>query len=88
MSSKNKEALKSMKEYEKAQRETAAKLTNAEKSPVEIDFDQWWIEKSHLIKQPSYIKEILYADAKGRGLVGKQTSEKWDEAAKLFGLSI
>jgi hypothetical protein len=34
------------------------------------------------------MKEIIQADFRGRGLIAKYPAEKWDWAAKQFGLSI
>lgn len=87
MNAKNKDARKAIKEYEKSQREAAQKLASNQEETKLVDFDQWWLERANVIKQPQYIKEILKADAKGRGLTGNQSYEKWDWAAKQFGLS-
>jgi hypothetical protein len=77
--------MKSIKEYEKAQRS----LVKTEIAPSEnITFDQWWVDKSNTLKQPPYMKEIVRADFKGRGLADSHSPEKWDWAAKQFGLSI
>lgn len=87
MKAKNKDMMKSIKEYEKSQRE-AAKSQIEQKTEEAISFDQWWLDRSGSLNQPQYIKEILKADAKGRGLSGKQTADKWDWAARQFGLSL
>lgn len=84
MASRQDGDVESIKEYEKAKR---AKTKPAEEVRV-IDFDQWWAERSSALKQPSHIREILKADAGARGLVGKQPSDKWDWAARQFGLTI
>jgi len=76
--------LKAIAEFEKAQRKSASKkdLDSA------VDFDQWWTERASVLNQPAHIKEILRADAKGRGLGKKETMERWDWAAKMFGLHV
>lgn len=85
MSNKNKPQvdLKSIKEYEKAQRAASPNVQKAES----ISFDQWWADKSMGTKLPSHLKEVLKADAKGRGLADLSEPEQWDWAAKQFGLS-
>lgn len=87
MSNKNKQKvdMKSIKEYEKAQRSL---VKNEAPNTQEISFDQWWADRSAALKQPPYMKEIIQADFKGRGLSLKHTAEKWDWAAKQFGLNI
>lgn len=87
MSNKNKQKvdMKSIKEYEKAQRSAA----RVEDSRIEtVNFDQWWANRSSAIKLASHMKEIMRADFKGRGLENLNTMEKWDWAAKQFGLNI
>lgn len=76
---------KSIKEYEMAQR---AKAQGTADVNVVVDFDQWWADSAAVLKQPAHIKEILKVDAKARGVSGKQSLDKWDWAAKQFGLSI
>jgi hypothetical protein len=87
MSNKNKQKvdMKSIKEYEKAQRLS----TKAEKqSPEEISFDQWWADSAASLKIAPYLKEVLRADFRGRSVEGPNTKEKWDWAAKQFGLTV
>lgn len=86
MSNKNKPQvdLKSIKEYEKAQRAASPNVQKAEP----ISFDQWWADKSMGTKLPSHLKEVLKADARGRGLTDPSEADQWDWAAKQFGLSI
>lgn len=88
MSSKNKQKvdMKSIKEYEKSMRSEAPKAA-PEASPI-VSFDEWWLNTLASAKLHPSMKEILKADAKGRGLEGQQTAEKWNWAAKQFGLSI
>lgn len=76
--------LKAIAEFEKSQRKKNIKK-DIEST---VDFDKWWAERSLSINQPAYMKEILRADAKGRGLDKKETMERWDWAAKMFGLLI
>lgn len=73
----------SIKEYERALR---AKV----ESPLEekIEFESWWAKRASLLNQPNHIKEILKADAQARGLKKEDTVERWDWAARQFGLTI
>lgn len=87
MSNKNKQKvdMKSIKEYEKAQRSTL----KVEDSKVEVvNFDHWWASRSSTVKLAPHMKEIVHADFKGRGLEQLNTMEKWDWAARQFGLNI
>lgn len=74
--------LKAIADFEKNKRK---QKTTTHTDDV-VDFDKWWAERSNNIKQPSHVKEILKADARGRGLGPKETMERWDWAAKMFGL--
>ena len=87
MSNKNKQApdMKSIKEYEKAQRSTLKVETEA---PKKIGFDQWWADKGLSAKLAPHMKEIVYADFRGRGLTAIHALEAWDTAAKQFGLML
>jgi hypothetical protein len=86
MSKKNQENqidAQSIKEYENAQR-----IKNTPMPPLElVDMDEWWAKRAPALSQPSHIKEILKADAAGRKISGKQTVERWDWAARQFGLT-
>lgn len=88
MSNKNKQKLdmKSIKEYEKSARSEASKAS--QDHAQQIAFDEWWLNTLASSKLNPSVKEILKADARGRGLDGPQTSEKWSWAAKQFGLII
>ena len=74
---------KSIKEYENAQRAKNA----APQIDELMDIDEWWARRSSALNQPNHIKEILKADANGRKVSGKQTADKWDWAARQFGLT-
>lgn len=71
-----------IKEYERQQRLKAPPVPQEEK----IDFEQWWLIRSPTLGQPSHVKDILKADARGRKLSSKETMERWDWAARQFGL--
>lgn len=53
---------------------------------VSISFEIWWIGISKKLNLKSWMKEIILADFKGRGLTEKELPAKYDEALKLFGL--
>lgn len=76
--------MKSIKEYEKAQRSQVLKEDTVEA----IGFDQWWADNSSNFKLAPYMKEIIRADFRGRGLEGLNTNDRWNWAAKQFGLNI
>jgi hypothetical protein len=77
----------SIKEFERQKRQ---KLLDSKKSEPakekELDFNSWWAKRSAVLNSPNHLKEILKADAKARGVDGLQTMDKWDWAAKMFGL--
>jgi hypothetical protein len=73
-----------IKEYERSQKEKNA----PEETPKQelLEFDQWWDMRKNTIDQPSYIKDILRVDAKARKLSKLEPIERWDWAARQFGL--
>jgi len=87
MSNKNKQKvyMKSIREYEKAQR---AQLPQKEDSIELMPFDQWWADNSSSLKMAQHMKEIVRADFRGRDIHGLNTKEKWDWAARQFGIDI
>ena len=52
-----------------------------------VDFSYWWVLRKDAIKQLDHLAEILKADAKGRGLAELEPLERWDWAARKFGLN-
>lgn len=54
--------------------------------PIAISFDEWWMMREQSINKPKYYKDIIRVDAKARGLGKKELVEKWDWAARQFGL--
>lgn len=75
--------MESIKAYERSMR------ANQEPSKSEeiMDFDTWWAMRQPLLKQPQHLKEILKADSKARGLLVKESMDRWDWAARQFGLT-
>jgi hypothetical protein len=51
-----------------------------------IDFDAWWMNVSKRVKMHSWMKEIVKADFKARGLKNAETIEKFDETLRIFGV--
>jgi hypothetical protein len=51
-----------------------------------ITFEDWWLMREQQLNKPYHYKEILRVDFKARGLGKKELLEKWDWAAKQFGL--
>lgn len=54
---------------------------------VLLSFDDWWMLREQAIGKPKHYKEILRVDSRARGLQKKDTLDRWDWAARQFGLS-
>jgi len=52
----------------------------------QVSFDDWWLAREAKLNKPLFYKEILKADFGGRGLSKKETMDRWDWAARQFGL--
>ena len=64
-----------------------AEVAEVSASPeAKISYDEWWMSREQAIAKPKYYKEIIRVDAKARGLGKLETSDRWDWAAKQFGL--
>ena len=53
-----------------------------------VNFDAWWVETNKKLSLPIYMKEIILADFKGRGLSTSEKPSKFNEALILFGYKI
>lgn len=74
-----------IKEYERQ----LAEQNQPVKEPEElIEFEQWWSLVGSKLGQPPYVKGILKVDAKARGVKDLETMERWNWAAKQYGLDI
>lgn len=51
-----------------------------------IDFDTWWMDINRRVALKQWMKEIIKADFKGRGLKTKESIEYFDEALRVFGV--
>jgi hypothetical protein len=91
MSKKN-DLKKQIKEMEdKARAEVLAKQASLEtvsQEPQKVSFDQWWISINSRVSLKPYMKEILLADFKARGVSKSETLEKYDETLRTFGISV
>lgn len=84
------ELLKQMKAMEVAKREEALKDSDVNiitgSSDDSVDFDTWWMDVNRRVKMKPWMKEIVQADFKGRGLSKRESLEKFDESLRLFGI--
>ena len=79
---------------EKEKRETAIK--KAEKvapkikpeQPAGVLFKLWWVDVSKRLNLKPYLKEIVWADFKSRGLGKREPKEKYDQAMAKFGYKV
>ena len=71
---------KAIKEMEQSKRSPVVDLTE------KVEFDYWWALRKDQLGQPAHIKEIVWADMKGRGLSKEESLDSWDKAARIFGL--
>ena len=62
--------------------EVAAKKVALEK----VDFDVWYNKVNRRVKIKSWMKEIIKVDFKARGLGNRETSEKFDDTLRIFGI--
>jgi hypothetical protein len=53
-----------------------------------ISYDQWWMLASKKIAFRPWMKEVIFADFKGRGLTKTETQDRYNEAIRLFGYQI
>jgi len=78
-----KKQIKAMEDRKRDEAMAAAAPTPAEER---VSFDHWWIVSNKRLQLRQHMKEILWADFKARGLKKEESSGKYDEALKLFGL--
>jgi len=71
----------------KKREESLKKAAPKKKEDKEVGFDQWHASRVSAIPAV-HRKEILRADFKGRGLDGKATIAKWDEALEKYGVKL
>lgn len=71
-----------IKEMENKKRQVTPIIPNNNR----IAFDNWWIVICKRLNLKSWMKEIILADFKGRGLTELETTDQYEEALKKFGL--
>jgi hypothetical protein len=71
----------SIKEMENEKRQSKAIIS----TPEIVSFDAWWMVASKRLNLKGWLKEIIWADFKGRGLSEKETIQRYEEGLKLFG---
>lgn len=57
----------------------------AQVQPQEVPFDVWWALTAPKGNFKPYLKEIMVADFKSRGLSKCETMDTFNEALRLFG---
>jgi len=50
-----------------------------------ISFDQWWMMVNKSSQLKPWMKEVIFADFKGRSLTKEETAAKYDWALQQFG---
>ena len=70
---------------EKLLREAEVTIVTAEPDKT-MEFDVWWMDINRRVTLKAWMKEVIKADFKGRGLTGKEDPQKYDEALRLFGV--
>ena len=53
-----------------------------------VTFDQWWMMANKKVKLQPWLKEVIKADFKARGLGKEETEESFNSALALFGYKI
>jgi len=76
----DKDIMKKIKEFERSSQKII------EKKEDKLDFDEWWAMRHNKFTINPYLKDVLKADAKGRGLKNKHSIQEWDSAARMYGL--
>lgn len=84
------ELLEQMKAMEAAKREESLKGSDVTiitgSNDEKVDFDTWWMDINRRVKMKPWMKEIVQADFKGRGLGRRESMKKFDESLRLFGI--
>lgn len=91
--SKRKSIKQQIKEMEaKKREEVQANLPPPKPSPAKqektISFDQWWMKVTKRVKLSTWLKEVILADFKARGLSKEETEERFNKALELFGYKL
>ena len=89
--SKELEAYAEIKKAETLEREKLLKnakvtIITAESESDLVGFDIWWMDISRRVELKQWMKEIVKADFKGRGLNKEETVETFDDGLRAFGV--
>lgn len=81
-----KKLLDEIKQMEAKARDEALKA-RVEASPDVVEFDVWFNMRSSIIPG-RHMKEIIFADFKGRGLGDKALVAEYDQALQNYGIKL
>ena len=81
-------AAESRKREQSMESAPAVKVVKGDDGKPKVSFDQWWMMVSKSPKLKVWMKEIIMADFKSRGLSKEEPKESYDEALKLFGIQL
>jgi hypothetical protein len=83
------ELMKSIKKMEAEKRAAAIEKVGKAVSPADetVTFDAWWMLRSHKIPR-MHMKEVIWADMKGRGLSKAEKVEDYDSALEKYGIKL
>lgn len=79
-------AMDAVKAFEASLKKVALESETEEVGDRKLSYDEWWATRNQVLKQPQHVKEILLKDAKARGLDKMETMDRWDWAARTYGL--
>lgn len=85
-----KSQIKAMEEKKRAQALSSneVKFIQPDGESDKISYDQWWMLANKKKAFRPHLKEVIYADFKGRGLTKSETAERYYEALRKFGYEI
>jgi hypothetical protein len=82
------EQIKEMEVKSRQQAIEAAPAPAKPKEPAAISFDQWWMVASKKLKLKPWLKEVIAADFKARGLSKDEKEESYNQALEKFGYKL
>lgn len=75
-----------IKEMEAKKREEAFKNIENQ-TPEKVNFSVWFYMRSEMIPK-QHVREVIWADFKGRGLSDTETMEVFDNALRAYGIRL
>jgi hypothetical protein len=87
MRKKDLELLSKMKRQEKEAR-PVSKPQAEQPANNTVTFDVWWSGVAKKLNLPAYLKEVVWADFKARGLQRESTDEQFAKALGQFGYKV